>query len=75
MKKKSYQHKVPSTNQLLAFIKQVDNSVTFKQLCIQFDVKDMKSMTALQKILYNLTKEKLVKKDKKVHFTSLNKKI
>ena len=68
MKKKSYQHKVPSTNQLLAFIKQVDNSVTFKQLCIQFDVKDMKSMTALQKILYNLTKEKLVKKDKKSSF-------
>jgi ribonuclease R len=28
----------------------------------------MKSMTALQKILYNLTKEKLVKKDKKSSF-------
>jgi ribonuclease R len=68
MKKKLYQHIVPSTNQLLAFIEQADNAVSFKQLCIQFDIKNMKSMTALQKILYNLTKEKLVKKDKKGSF-------
>ena len=29
MKKKLYQHIVPSTNQLLAFIKQADNAVSF----------------------------------------------
>tara|TARA_B110001454_G_scaffold22515_1_gene22035 strand:+ start:5285 stop:7435 length:2151 start_codon:yes stop_codon:yes gene_type:complete len=65
MKKKSYQHLVPNINQLLTFLEKVDQAVTFEHLCMQFNVKNMKSMTALKKILYNLVKEKLLKKNKK----------
>jgi len=68
MKKKSYQHVVPSINQLIAFLEKTDQAIAFKQLCIEFNVKNMKSMTALQKILYNLVKEKLLKKNKKGAF-------
>ena len=64
MNKKSYKYPIPDKNNLLEYLKNNKNPITLDELYIVFDLNDKKKKKALQKIVFDLIKNKLLLKDK-----------
>ena len=64
MNKKSYKYPIPNKNNLLEYLKNNKNPITLDELYIVFDLNDKKKKKALQKIVFDLIKNKLLLKDK-----------
>ena len=64
MNKKSYKYPIPNKNNLLEYLKNNKNPITLDELYIVFDLNDKKKRKALQKIVFDLIKNKLLLKDK-----------
>ena len=64
-KKNSYNHSIPTPNELINFFQKNTEPKTLDELCIFFDIRDSKKKKSLQRALYNISKEKLIKKNKR----------
>tara|TARA_B110000003_G_scaffold70210_2_gene71622 strand:+ start:3613 stop:5745 length:2133 start_codon:yes stop_codon:yes gene_type:complete len=64
MNKKSYKYPIPDKNNLLDYIRSIKGVITLDELYVIFDLNDNKKKKALQKIVFDLTKSKLLLKNK-----------
>jgi len=63
--KKLYQHSIPSPNKLVNFLRKENHPINLKALFVHFDIQGPKQKQALQKLLYRMNKDKLIRKNKK----------
>ena len=63
-KKNSYNHSIPTPNELIDFFWNNTEPKALDALCIFFDIRDSKNKKSLQRVLYKMSKEKLIKKNK-----------
>ena len=64
-KKNSYNHSIPTPNELIDFFWNNTEPKALDALCIFFDIRDSKNKKSLQRVLYRMSKEKLIKKNKR----------
>ena len=72
--KRSYQHPIPSPNELVNFLRKKNHPITLKALLVHFVIQDPKQKQAMQKLLYRMNKDKLIRKNKKggIYLPNLN---
>ncbi|MEC9415012.1 MAG: ribonuclease R [Pseudomonadota bacterium] len=63
--KRPYQHPIPSPNELINFLGKKNHPISLKALLIHFDIQDVNQKQVLQKLIFRMNKDKLIRKNKK----------